>query len=697
MKIRIGATKMKATESRIEDFLQTAKTKFIIPIYQREYRWEIAHCQQLLDDIVEVAELESEDAHFIGSIVYVADGIYTTSKMKELSIVDGQQRLTTLFIIYLVIYRIAIEMDNESLADDIYENYLTNKTAPENDKLKLQTDEENIAAIKLLMRGEGKSFIGKSRIIDNFNFFKKNINEANVDTILIGLLKIAFVEVSLDRARDNPQKIFESLNSTGLDLSQDDLIRNYILMGLTNEQQEIIFEGYWEQIDTLARDETKDQSKLFDFMKAYLTTVNSRVPHNNKVYKEFKSSFVFSDFNELESKLTPIRVLVGYYNKITNPQNETDKDLRAELYYIKQLDVGVIHPFLMKIYEDYAKDVLSKDDFLVILRLVQSYMIRRFIVGLATSALLQMFMSLYEKIDKDDYLESLQVYMVSRKTKIRFPKDKEVVDILKHRDVYNANSRNKTYLLDRLENFNNKEPVSILDNPDITIEHIFPQTPNRQWNEQLTAVDFDLFKDTYLHTLGNLTLSGNNGSLGNKDFIYKRDLPEKGYSASRLWLNKYLSDINSWDIAAFESRFDILSAKFLQIWPFPEVEIIEGDVNFEEINVFDVGDPTGKKMEYFVFLGEAGLERTSVGMLIHVLKKLYKMDSSLILSSNVIDRVSITRESERLRSPVDIGDGNYIEAYRSASSILATIKYLLILFGLHEALYIKYESETEEF
>lgn len=689
---------MNATESRIEDFLQTAKTQFIIPIYQRQYRWETSHCKQLLDDIMEIASLHNEDAHFIGSIVYVADSIYTSSKMKKLSIVDGQQRLTTLFIIYLVIYRIAKEIGDESLADDMYENYLTNKTAPDNNKLKLQTDEKNMSAIKFLMRGEGKNFVGKSRIIDNFNFFKRHINKDNMDSILTGLLKVAFVEVSLDRERDNPQKIFESLNSTGLDLSQDDLIRNYILMSLAPEQQEVIYEDYWEHIDVLARDESKNQSKLFDFMKAYLTGLNNRVPQNNKVYKEFKTSFVFSDYHDLEQKLVPIKSIVGFYNKITNPQNEVDKDIRNELYYIKQLDIGVANPFLMKVYEDYSKEILSKDDFIAVLHVVQSYIIRRFIVGLATNALTQMFMSLYDKIDKDDYLESLQVYMVTRKTTMRFPKDKEVLDTLKHRDVYNSNSRNKIYLLDRLENYNNNEPVNIMDNTDITIEHIFPQTPHPKWSEQLSAVDYELFKETYLHTIGNLTLSGNNGVLGNKEFIYKRDLPEKGYKASRLWLNKHLAEQDKWDMQTLKSRYEILAERFLKIWGFPDVEIKEVGKNTGEISVFDVGDPTGKKMEYYVFMGVAGTQKTNASMYLTVFQKLFEINSELLLSPSVADKMVILPESEsdRFAAAAHIGGGYYIYPHRNHITQINGIRWLLRVFGLDDALYIKYQDEVLE-
>lgn len=238
---------MKANETKIEDFLASNKTQFIIPVYQRNYDWTTAQCKQLLDDILEVGSNKKMTAHFIGSIVYVHDDVYTSSRIKELTIIDGQQRLTTITLIYIALYKLANKMNDDGLVSEISETYLINKFAPEEEKLKLRPTENNDKALKFLLRNDkNEEFYDFSKIIVNFDFFEGRIDEQNYKIILAGLSKLMFVEVSLDREKDDPQRIFESLNSTGLELSQADLIRNYILMGLSRRDQNRIYQNYWK-------------------------------------------------------------------------------------------------------------------------------------------------------------------------------------------------------------------------------------------------------------------------------------------------------------------------------------------------------------------------------------------------------------------------------------------------------------------
>lgn len=233
---------MKANETKVEDFLSSNKTQFVIPVYQRNYDWSTSQCKQLLDDILEVGTSNKMTAHFIGSVVYVHDDVYTSSRIKELTVIDGQQRLTTLTLIYLALYRLATEINDEALVNELSETYLINKFAPEEEKLKLWPTENNDKAIKYLLRSDkDEEFSDFSKVIDNYNYFKSRITEENFEFVLKGLSKLVFVEISLDREKDDPQRIFESLNSTGLELSQADLIRNYILMGLNRRDQNKIY------------------------------------------------------------------------------------------------------------------------------------------------------------------------------------------------------------------------------------------------------------------------------------------------------------------------------------------------------------------------------------------------------------------------------------------------------------------------
>lgn len=312
---------MKANETRFEEFLSSSKTQFFIPVYQRNYDWTVVQCKQLLSDIKEVGANKKIGAHFIGSIVYVHDDLYTSSRTRVLTIIDGQQRLTTLTLIYLALYHLAKQMQNEEWEYELLETYLINKFAPEEDKLKLKLTKENEPALKHILRGdEGATYPYFSKIINNFDFFKRQITQDNYNIILDGLSKLMFVEISLDRQKDNPQRIFESLNSTGLDLSQADLIRNYILMGLSREQQNKIYTNYWELIEKYAKDETNNINKVSDFIRDYLTIETKNILNKSKIYVEFKNKHTDLALQQLEAVLAALKSLATHYNKLVNPK-----------------------------------------------------------------------------------------------------------------------------------------------------------------------------------------------------------------------------------------------------------------------------------------------------------------------------------------------------------------------------------------
>ena len=377
---------MKASEINLNRFLSQNDTQFIIPVYQRNYDWSHQQCKQLLDDILEIGTNSRMNAHFIGSIVYVHDDVYSASGIRELTIIDGQQRLTTLSLIYLVIYSLAKTHDKEHLFNRINETYLINKFAAGEEKLKLRPTENNVRALKYLLRSDKQEeYSDFSRLIDNFNYFKSRILEENYEAVLAGIDKLMFVEVSLDRDKDDPQRIFESLNSTGLELSQADLIRNYILMGLKRKSQNKIYENYWEHIEQQAKDESTNSSKVSDYIRDYLTLENKKIPNKNKVYHEFKEKYPTSTVEVLQDILTPIKKLVKHYNKLLNPAHEPDNDIRLQLQYINRLEINVAFPFLLRVYDDYSTGVISKLTFLEVMELIQSFIWRRFIIGLPTN------------------------------------------------------------------------------------------------------------------------------------------------------------------------------------------------------------------------------------------------------------------------------------------------------------------------
>lgn len=688
---------MKANETKVEDFLSANKAQFVIPVYQRNYDWSTMQCKQLLDDILDVGSNRGMNAHFIGSIVFVHDDVYTSSKIKELTIIDGQQRLTTLTLIYLVLHNLAKQINNNRLADEISETYLINKYSPEEEKLKLKPTENNDKAIKYLMRNsKSEEFKKFSKIIDNYNYFKSRITEENLNYVTDGLSKLMFVEISLDRKKDDPQRIFESLNSTGLELSQADLIRNYILMGLNRRDQLKIYNTYWEVIEKYAKDEVTNVSKVSDFIRDYLTMENKKIPNKNKVYYEFKNKYPTSTVQELEINLNNIKTLVYNYNKLLNPKNEVDLEIRKQLEYIDRLEINVVFPFLLKVYDDYSKSIIDKKTFIELLEFVQSYTWRRFIVGLPTNALNKTFMGLYDKVDLSNYLESVQKILLSKSGSQRFPRNSELFDALKMKDLYNIKSKNRMYLFERLENYKNKEIVKIEDNSDITIEHIFPQNPDQKWRLEIGNQDYNLLKNNYLNTIANLTLSGNNGKLGNRIFKEKRDMKDAGYRDSRLWLNKYISEIDNWGKVELEERFKILSNRFFRIWSIPE---IEESVEFSngEVNIFEADDPKHKKLEYAIFFDQK-LEINQVSKLYaEIFKQLFDLQPETFFTTDLSERLSLCKITsvKDLRQSLQINENYYIEGNIDNNGKFERIKHALTLFDLEDELIIKYKEISE--
>lgn len=685
---------MDANKTKVEDFLSSNKTQFVIPVYQRNYDWSTGQCKQLLDDILEVGANKKMNAHFIGSIVYVHDDVYTTSRNKELTIIDGQQRLTTLTLIYLVLHRLAKDINNQDLVNEISETYLINKFSPDEEKLKLRPTENNDKALKYLLRSDvNEEYLEFSNLVDNFDYFKRRITKENHEVILNGLSKLMFVEVSLDREKDDPQRIFESLNSTGLALSQADLIRNYILMGLNRKDQTKIYQNYWEVIEKLAKDETLNVSRVSEFIRDYLTFENKNIPNKGKVYLEFKKKFPTTDLSELESVLSVIKSLVKHYNKLINPRKESDKDIQFQLANISRLEVNVAYPFLMKVYDDYSNSIIEKNVFLQVLELVQSFTWRRFIVGLPTNALNKIFMNLYDKVKKDNYLHSIQLSLLQRSGVQRFPRNAEFLDALKSKDLYNINSKNRTYLLERLENYDNKEPVLIDDNPSITVEHIFPQNPDAKWKLDLGNDEYSFIKENYLNTIGNLTLSGNNGKLSNKPFIEKRDLKDVGYRDSRLWLNRYLSNIDKWDKTEIEKRANLIADRCLKIWSMPNIAISE-DADANEVNIFEADDPKHKKLEYAIFFDQKIVVNQVAKLYIEVFKQLFELQPETFFTTDLGSRIGLTKNPKEanLRQPEQINDTYFVEANIDSIGKFDRIKYALTIFDFEDELTIKYAN-----
>lgn len=440
---------MNANELQINTFLQAPNVQFVIPIYQRNYDWTNTECKELLNDIISVAE-KDRGTHFIGSIVFVHEGVYSTSKVevKELVIIDGQQRLTTINILYVALYRFAKENGNALEAEKLYNMFLTNQYVKnESSKLKLKQTDANSFAFKSILLGTQSESDPFSNVTENFNYFKHIINANNFELILRGLDRLIFVEISLERDKDNPQRIFESLNSTGLDLSQSDLIRNFILMDLPAKVQNKIFETIWNPIEENAKDIVKQKSMVSDYIRDYLTLRNKKIPNKNKVYAEFKSLYANKKDEAYYQELENIKSLSIHYKKFINPAAVKDSNIRKELEYINRLEINVAYPFLLQVFEDAENGLLAKDELIKILKLIQSYTWRRFIVGLPTNALNKVFMTLYSEVDPEGYYDSVATALIKKKGSGKFPSNEDLKTALKDKDLYSASLKTETICL----------------------------------------------------------------------------------------------------------------------------------------------------------------------------------------------------------------------------------------------------------
>jgi len=686
---------MKASETRVDKFLANNETTFAIPVYQRNYDWTKVQCEQLMKDIIQAGTREETSMHFIGSIVYVHDDVYTTSGLTELTIIDGQQRLTTITLLYIALYRNALKSNNNSLAQRIYKTFLINEFADEAEKLKLKPTDNNRLALSHLMNPEiSIQNLNYSRVIENFRYFESNINSNISETVLKGLQRLVFVEIALDRQKDSPQRIFESLNSTGLELSQADLIRNYILMGLPRSTQESVFKEFWAPIEESAKNLSTNESKVSDFVRDYLTMKNKEIPNKNQIYEKFKENHPTPVYEKLVQALTDIRTFAKIYCKILNPDMEQESSIRRELEYISSLEIGVANPFLMPVYNDYDNGAIDRDVFLKILKLTQSFTWRRFIVSLPTSALNKIFMNLYDRIDKANYVESLERNLMQRTGVQRFPRDSEVIESLKLKDLYNTKPKSRNYLFDKIENHNNFETVDVTSSK-VTIEHIFPQNPDAVWKQALHAEELDQLSEKYLNTIGNLTLSGNNGKLGNKSFMAKKtmndDGGEQGYIYSRLWLNRDLKDLDKWGVQEVENRARAISQRFLEIWPAPAV-LIDNSASHDEINIFDADDPKHKKLEYAVFFDRKIVVRQVAKLYTEVFSQLYDLQPDAFHETKLSERLQISNSPEKLRGPLKIAEGYYIEGNIDNKLKFDRMKAALTELQIEDELSIKFEA-----
>ncbi len=566
---------MKATEAMFLDFLRKSP-QLLIPIYQRTYSWTERECRQLWDDIVRTGSDDAVAVHFVGSIVYIEKGLFRVIGSPPLLVIDGQQRLTT---VTLILEALARQLgDSEPVdgfsAKKLRSYYLLNPLEEGERGFKLLLTQTDKASLLALVQQKVQPTHQSLRITENFAFFEEQVRNLGADlpSLCRGLAKLVVVDIALSRDQDNPQLIFESMNSTGRELSQADLIRNFILMGLDPAHQTRLYEDHWRPMEVGFGQEGYG-SHFDSFMRHYLTLKTGEIPNVRAVYEAFKAHARTPQIDAagVDELVADIHAFASYYCAMALGK-EANKRLTDAFRDLRELKVDVAYPFLLELYDDHTNQILDGTDFEAAVRLVEAYVFRRAVCAIPTNSLNKTFATFGRALQKDCYLESVQAHLLTLPSYRRFPSDDEFRRELMVRDLYNFPRR--SYWLRRLENHGRKERVPV---DEYTIEHILPQNENlsTKWRDEL-GPEWRQVQETWLHTLGNLTLTGYNAEYGDRSFPEKRDM-RGGFRESPLKLNEGLGRLDKWDGLAINNRAERLAAVAAGVWALPSLraEVLE--------------------------------------------------------------------------------------------------------------------------
>ncbi|WP_289220370.1 DUF262 domain-containing protein [Ileibacterium valens] len=440
---------MDSEKKQLLRFMAVNDQRFIIPIYQRSYDWDIENCAQLFDDLVKIIKLE-RDSHFFGSIVgkNSSDG-----RHGNYLIIDGQQRLTTVSLLLLALYKLLnreiLTSTDETIQPKIFEEFLVNRFQNEDSWYKLRLNKSDQKAYQSLFSDDPELVPG-SNITNNFNYFYNRIQELEIsaDELYEALWKLEVIDIWLSE-KDNAQLIFESLNSTGLALSEGDKIRNYILMDLPMKQQEEYYDKYWNKIETLTG------KNLSMFVRDYLSIKSQRIPPQSRIYIEFKN-YVDSSHVEIEQLLRDMLEYAKRYRVLLEGKT-ADSTLNGSISRLNRLESTVTHPFLLEVLRYYDEKILSIQEVSEVFHLTENYIFRRIICEIPTNGLNKTFLQLNREIIRldettDQYVDKLKYIFRTKKERARFPQDEEFKNSFETKQVYQMNSKNRIYLLERLEN-----------------------------------------------------------------------------------------------------------------------------------------------------------------------------------------------------------------------------------------------------
>lgn len=674
---------MKGTASYLMKFLDGSQKRFTIPVYQRNYDWKKENCKQLFDDLVSVVK-EGKDTHFFGSIVSYAHS------RDEVVLIDGQQRITTVSLILIAIVN-ALKKGVMKTEDDTLvlriEDYLVDKYDKTERKVRLKPFRDDCVAFDRLIYNDEADYIPESKVTINYRYFYDrivNLKELAVDELFraIGCLEIIDIELEPQHG-DNPQLIFESLNSTGLDLTESDKIRNFVLMNLEPDVQEKYYDKYWNKIEKCSRDE------LDGFVRNYLTIKKGVIPTLKGIYPAFKEYTKVQ--GDIESVLKDMLVYAQAYQAVVT-FNVGDDGANEVAKRLDLLDMTVAYPFLMA-FVAYAKETeLEGKEIFKVFSCVETFIFRRLMCDLPTNALNKIFATLHSSVLKSkretDLYSSVMIYLLeSRKLSSAFPKDEEFINGFTTKNVYSMRAKNKEYIFERLENGSSKEKNDVVDNIEkgnLTIEHIMPQTLTTAWKQAL-GEDWEAIQERWLHTISNLTLTGYNSNYSNRTFQEKKTM-KNGFLDSGIRLNHFVAQFDKWDEEELGLRKAKLSEMALNIWEYPETTFVPEQKEDDIVSLSeDNGIATNRDIQYFIFREERQDVSTWADMLWEMANKLLAINPVILYQEAVGNKnvwFTTTVQSKNYRK---LADGLYFCPTSSSTwNKMAILKNLFRLYGIEE-------------
>lgn len=667
------------------ELIEKNQRQFVIPVYQRNYDWEKSHCKKLFEDILEANKRDR--FHFLGSIVYVDQG--EENKIQKCLIIDGQQRITTIFLLLKAMLDLSTDEYMKKELSDILFNVdkYNNLSLTDQTKIKLKPIKTDNEQFMLLMKNDIAEMDTSSGIYINYKYMKSLIVKAMnagvlIKDILDGLKKLNSAVIMLDPNEDEPQVVFESINSTGLELSLADLIRNYILM--TDHDQDRLFDEYWLKIE-----KNVTPKNMPNFITDYLQFTCKEMVTGSNSYTIFKTLFVSRGYTN-ESMLKELLRYSEYYKAFLFGSDKFSFAVNSSLAGLRALDQGTIYPFLFRVLDDYENHIVGLDQLEKTLSFFVNYLVRRIVCGVTSNSLRGLYKTLYSRIFADtdnlnNYFDAILQFFYQLNTKDGIPSDSLFKDALVNTDLYHKKNVCK-FILKAIENtdLDGNNSKEIIDVKLLSIEHIMPQILNEAWKNEL-GINFDKIHEKYVHTLGNLTLTGYNPELGQRSFAEKKQLiAEKSHIVV---LNKDVTNQPSWNDTAIKSRADRLSTIVLSLFAIekPSKNLLFSRDDSGSYSMNDDFDPTGTKPIYFILLGVQIPVKSYFDFLSQLMEKLYDLDDAILerlAKENYkiphAAKTYISNNDNLLRKPSEIYEtGIFYESNLSAKNIIVFAKYLL--------------------